>query len=125
MKWNNLQAGLNYYVVVRHRNHVAVLSSAPIAASSAMVYDFSSNVNQAYGVSQQKLLSNGNAAMKAGDITKDHIIQNTDNDAWKLAPAILNQYHPNDLNLDGVVQATDYDLWFLNKAFNGHPASQP
>ena len=111
----NLPVGGSYYVVVRHRNHLDVMSSTAVPRSVNMTYDFTTNVAQGFS-NKQKALIDGNAAMFTGDNTQDLVIQLTDFDVWKQAPAQLNVYNLADLNMDGVVQTTDYDAWESNKS---------
>ena len=111
----NLTVGDTYYFVVRHRNHLDVMSATGTAQASNILYDFTVNTAQAFGVSQQKMIGSS-AVIFAADITQDLIIQTTDYDAWRLEPAQLYVYDLLDANMDGVVQTTDYDLWNLNKA---------
>lgn len=118
--FNLLSFGEAYYFVVRHRNHLDIISSIPIIAEPNTDYDFTNDVNQAAGNNQLKLLSDGNYAMFAGDFNGDGIIQNTDADLWRLAPAINQTYSNTDGNLDRTVQNTDLDLWKFTGAKLGH-----
>lgn len=112
----NLEIGDEYYLCIRHRNHLDVLSGFPFIAAPTVTYDFTNQVDQAFGPEQIKELETGVFALHAGDFTADGVIQVTDYDLWFAQPAILNIYSPTDANLDGVVQNTDYDRWFYNKA---------
>lgn len=116
---NDLRFGLtqvgSYYIVVRHRNHLDIMTTSLINHATNISYDFTNDATQAYGAIQLKMMADGKAVMHAGDITQDHVIQVTDYDDWKAQPAVLNTYHLSDINLDGVVQLTDYDLWFPNR----------
>jgi len=114
--FEELTIGEMYYVLVRHRNHLDILSSTPITASSTVTYDFTINSTQAFGTSQQKLSIDGKAMMYAGDYLPDGVLQNSDNDEWLAIPAILNTYSLTDGTLDGIVQLTDQDAWLPNKA---------
>ncbi len=106
----------SYYIGIRHRNHLDVMSaSSLIPINDVISYDFTNATNNAFGISQQKL-SGGFAVMIAGDMNQDMSIQTTDYDAWKLNPAVLDAYDPSDCNLDGIIQVTDYDKWFNNRA---------
>ncbi len=115
----NLEDGESYYFVVRHRNHLDVMSAISFEKSSNVTYDFTTDINQAMGVFQMKTMTDGRAVMFAGDFNHDGIIQLTDFDLWKQTPAIINTYQSIDANLDGVVQLTDFDAWFVNKAKTG------
>jgi len=112
----DLPSGDDYYFVLRHRNHLDIMTSTATPHALTMAYDFTTAESQAYGTQQLKQLDNGSYAMFGGDITVDHIIQVTDYDVWALNPALLSVYTAADINLDGTVQVTDYDAWFANKA---------
>ena len=112
----DLPPNQDYYVVLRHRNHLDVISAQPLARSLNMAIDFTANVNNALGNQAQKLASDGQAVLFSGDLDHNHVIQTTDYDKWALDPAQVAVYQMTDLNLDGIVQTTDFDLWFNNKS---------
>ena len=114
LRFENLVADQSYYIALRHRNHLDVLSAIPIIANPEMSYDF--RTSPAFGSNQQQTAADGNYVLYGGDYVPDGVIQNSDNDAWKASPAILNTYHITDGTLDGVVQLTDQDVWLPNKA---------
>jgi len=116
LTFETLNEGESYYLCIRHRNHLDVLSATPITASNTMTYDFTTDANKAFGSQQLKELESGVYALYGGDYTHEGIIQTTDYDFWADAPAIINVYTNTDGTLDGVAQNTDYDLWFGNKA---------
>ncbi len=117
---NNVYFGSNYYICVRHRNHLDVVSATSVLAQSGVVtYDFTTGVSQALGAVQQALSADGRGMMFAGEYTQDGIIQLTDRDDWRVSPAILNIYNLLDGNLDGVIQVTDYDAWYPNRSVLG------
>jgi len=118
----SLDIGTAYYICIRHRNHLDILSASPLVFDGeALTYDFTTTTTQAFGANQQMILPNGKAAMFTGDYTQDGIIQLSDFDAWKANPAQLNIYSNTDGTLDGVIQQTDNDAWFPNKAKIGTP----
>ncbi len=112
----NLTPGEMVYFAIRHRNHLDVLSATAVEVTDNMVYDFTTATTQAWGVDQLKLATDGKAVMYTGDINSDAVIQNTDYDAWKENPAVLDTYDNTDTNLDGIVQVTDYDKWYNNRS---------
>ena len=72
-----LPAG-NYYIVVRHRNHLAIMTSNPITMSdypTTNSYDFTTAQSQAYGTNPMANLGNGNYGMIAGDVNGDGIVK--------------------------------------------------
>lgn len=116
LRFRNLTEGNDYYLAIRHRNHLPVLSASPITAATQMTYDFTTATNMAFGTAQQKMAADGKAILYSGDSNKDNVIQVTDYDQWRGQPAALNIYTNTDFNLDGTIQVTDYDQWFVNKA---------
>ncbi len=114
--FNNLEFGEEYHFVIRHRNHLDIISANPLEAGAKMDYDFTTDIDQASGSNQLKATGDGFAVMHAGDFTHDGVIQLTDYDVWVADPAILNEYQVTDANLDSVVQLTDFDAWLPNKA---------
>jgi len=116
IRFNNLMVGDEYYFAIRHRNHLSVLTATAVTASTQMSYDFTTAIDQAFGMEQQKLSIDGQAMMISGDANIDNVIQTTDYDAWVAEPAAIGVYKATDFNLDGIIQVTDYDQWFVNKA---------
>lgn len=116
LSFDNLQEGESYYVVIRHRNHLDVLSSNPLIYGTDNVYDFRTGVSTAFGPEQLKIEGDGNAVLFAADYTSEGVIQSTDYDEWFFVPAAVSVYAKTDGNLDGVIQSTDYDLWYINRS---------
>jgi len=103
------------YVVVRHRNHLAVMSSAGMSLSSGVYsYDFTTGLDQAYGGSSGYKQAGDKYVMVGGDITHDGNIYVTDYNAWAVAFGTTDGYYKSDLNMDGDVYVTDYNLWAAN-----------
>jgi len=122
LSFENLEDGTDYYVVIRHRNHLDIMSRTPITYNNSYLsYDFTTNMTQALGIDQLKEISPTQFTMYAGDFTQDGVIQISDYNAWKTIPAIVNEYKATDANLDGIVQLSDYDVWLPNKAKIGVP----
>jgi len=122
----------NLYVVVRHRNHLDVISSVAVTstASDRYVYDFSSSVGQARngGLGAQKSFQGtpsrernlGVAVMPAGDIAgainrTASILQVPDVEAMTRTFGRPGGYHVFDVSLDGFSrQADDFELLLLS-----------
>ncbi len=105
-----------YYFCIRHRNHLDVLSASPLELEDEMFFDFTTDINQAFGSQQMKWSEDGKALLHVGDYNQDGVIQTTDYDLWVQDPAELNAYENTDGTLDGVIQLTDFDEWRKNKA---------
>jgi hypothetical protein len=105
----------NYYIVVRHRNHLAVMSAAsvPVSASSSL-YDFTTAQTQAFGTSPLALLSAGVFGMYAGDVTANGTVKysGSGNDSGPIysriggasVSATVAGYFPEDTNMNGIVK---------------------
>ncbi len=103
-----LPAG-NYYVVIRHRNHIAAMSSTATALSigSSALYDFRTAMHRAYQQFAAGQKSIGNvAALVAGDAWSDGIINARDR-VKSRQQLFQTGYQDSDVNLDGTVNATD------------------
>ena len=64
----------SYYIVVIHRNHLAVMSHDPVLPNSS-AYDFTMSQTQAYGTNSMKDLGSGVYGMWAGDADGNGQIQ--------------------------------------------------
>ncbi|MFK7970383.1 MAG: HYR domain-containing protein [Bacteroidia bacterium] len=105
-------ASLQYYVAVIHRNHLGVMTAAPVSMGTTI--DFSDPNLAVYG-SNSRLVQNGKAMLFAGDADGNGQVQNTD-DVMEWAPkAGSSGYESADYNLDGQVQNTDrVFIWTRN-----------
>ena len=109
----------NYYVYLRHRNHLAALSAATVSLSSnsAMLYDFTADKNSYYGADAALVDSSPLDVwgMYAGDANGNGQVQNDDkNDFWKIQTGNAG-YLSADFNVNGQVQNDDKnDLWKIN-----------
>lgn len=114
LSFSNLEANTAHHFLIRHRNHLDIISAQPYQSNTIEI-DFTSSVSMAYGPEQLKMID-GKACLHAGEFNRDGNIQISDYDAWYALPASLLTYSNTDANLDGIVQTTDFDLWFTNKA---------
>lgn len=106
-----LPAG-NYYIVVAHRNHSAVMSARPVHISRySEYYDFSLGEEMVWNVEQHpmKKLSRGGYAMRAGDINGDGCKNPSDIVQWQTAGE-NDVYFRADINLDGIIDSLDRTL---------------
>lgn len=128
---NGVMPNNNYYLVIRARNHAAIMSNMPLFCSTATPYDFSFGLEGAKGVNQQKLLESYNASgllsyiygMKAGDFNGDGYIKTTTNPVdsdfmiWKTNASSIRQYNKTDCSYDLMVTNKDFNLCVGN---SGH-----
>ncbi len=106
----------SYYIAVRHRNHLPVMTAAPVPLMMVSVpYDLTDGSVGIYGTDAQRS-DGGIYRLWAGDVTADHAVRyvNTGNDRDPILVAIggvfptatVAGYLPTDVNLDGVTKYT-------------------
>lgn len=105
--FTNALDGVNYYIVVKHRNSVETWSAAGQSFSNySLSYDFTTAASQAYG--SNMILVGGEYSLYTGDVNADGIVDGADgllidNDAF----SFVSGYVVTDLNCDGTVDGTD------------------
>jgi hypothetical protein len=93
----------NYYVVVRHRNHLAVMSAGTTALSSLSTqYDFTTGPEKYYG-GEAKALPGGKYGLFAGDVTGDGAVVLSGEVTAIRASNLEERYDNADVNMDGAV----------------------
>lgn len=103
------------YVVVKHRNHLAIMSKDSLALpNEANAYDFTTLQTKAYGVSPMRSLTGGVFGLQGGDANQDGGIDGLDRNA-ALNGRNLNGYRLSDLNLDGTTDGLDRNLALNNR----------
>lgn len=108
----------NLYVVLRHRNHLDVMSAGNLTtnANGEFEWDFT-GANSAYGNNALADLGNGEYGMIAGDVNGDGVVKFTgaNNDKAIVYNAVnasinlnntITGYSMMDVNLDGIVKFT-------------------
>jgi hypothetical protein len=102
----------NLFVVILHRNHLAILSANEVSLSGEnYTYDFTTASGQAYGTGSQKQCATGIWGMISGDSNADGIIENEDIIPDWLTNAGKTGYYPEDLNLNIQVDNCDKDSY--------------
>lgn len=122
VKFNGITPG-NYYIVIRHRNHLPIMSANPISLNStnSLLYDFSTAQTQAYGNNPMKDLGGGVFGMYAGDVNADGNVDYTNDILNKWLPSFgFHGYYSEDINLNGDVEYTQDLLidWLPNFGFS-------
>lgn len=105
----------DYYVVVKHRNHTAVMSKNTIglSVSSSTPYSFADNSSYSFGLNPVKLLEAGVYGMWAGDINQDSQVTTMDYTAWYNSARLGESgYRDTDVNMNGQVTTEDYTMWY-------------
>ena len=115
---NGVQYASNYYIVIKHRNHLAVMSNTPasLTGGNTLSYDFTGG--GAYGTNAMASLGGGKYGMWAGDVNGNGTITYSDVDNDRLAiltklgyiqTTTVSGYFAEDTNMDGTVQYSDVD----------------
>lgn len=106
------------YVVVRHRNHIPIMSAIPVDFSSGEgSYDFTTAETKAYSVGGVPMadLGSGQFAMFGGDHNHDGQVTATDFNAWLAATkSSASGYRNEDFTLDSLVTVPDFNLFLVN-----------
>ena len=128
-QWPGIYNNQSYYIALRHRNHLGVMTQTPVILSPSMAaLDFMSPTGTAaYGTDPEKLDTNINLRMLwAGDANQDHkiVAGGADNDLSTIRTKLtldpnnpsgaisikFEGYFVEDVNLDGhVVGAGGYN----------------
>lgn len=124
-----------YYVTLRHRNHLAVMTETPVLVNkSSTPVDFTNNSTKTWGSNAQREVASNVMALWAGNANSDDkiIFSGNDNDPTQLFFRILSNssnglvspsyvmegYFKEDLNLDGKIilqgAGTDANIPFFN-----------
>jgi len=104
----------NLYVIIRHRNHISIMSANGMALiGNSYGYDFSIAVTQAYGGAsgyKELRLSPGICGMVDGNADGDAEIGANDFTVWSQNIG-LGAYLPFDIDMDADVGANDFTEW--------------
>ncbi len=113
-----------FHVRVQHRNHLPVVSSAPLTGiNDIYIYDFTSGIDQALGGKfAQKEVEPGKWAMIGADGNSDKQIDNDDkNEIWFFQEGMTG-YLKGDFNMDTDVNENDKTVpWELNTGRAAYP----
>lgn len=111
----------NYYVVVRHRNHLDLMTSSPVgfvSGGAPSLHDLS-QLSNVYGQAGVTDMGGGVYAMASGDADGDEAIYPTDRNLHWRIQAGSSGYKSADFNLDGNVFPNDLNLfWRLNSGLS-------
>lgn len=108
VKFSGVPAG-NYYIVLTHRNHLEIMSAAPVSlSSSSLLYDFTLSASKSYGANSMINLGDGRYGMISGDGDSNGIINILD---YGTVSRSINEtgYLQGDLDMNKVVDIQDYE----------------
>ncbi len=113
---NSLDVVNNLYAVIRHRNHIAIMSSGSLVLTgNTYVYDFTNDLAKAYGAGAgYKEIETDVFGMVAGDADADGNIFMSDRTLWRSNLGIVNSYESSDFDMDGNTYSSDRTLWRAN-----------
>lgn len=102
----NVNAG-NYFITVRHRNHLSIMTNSALALSSTSTsIDFTTSTTTTFGNNARKNLGNNVLGMYAADLNASGIIDASDrNQAWN--DRTLTGYLSSDADMNGVTAESD------------------
>ncbi|MCF8403923.1 MAG: hypothetical protein K9H58_08260 [Bacteroidales bacterium] len=105
----------NLYVVVKHRNHLPIMSSGPLSNSGPLYsWDFTTAITKAYGTNAQADLG-GAFGMYAGDADANGTIQMSDKTSYWNPAVGKSAYLPGDFDLNSEVNNQDKnEFWLKN-----------
>jgi hypothetical protein len=115
----------DYYLVIRHRNHLPAMSRNPIhlVRGNSTSYPFTDGAERYRGTGGAKELESGVWGLWAGDVDRDGRVTTTDYTLWYNSARLgSGGYLDEDLNRDGVVTTEDYTIWYNNARLG--PSSQ-
>ena len=125
LSFENVVNGVNYYLVVRHRNSIETWSKAggEVFTGGTLTYDFTTAASQAFGNNMVNV--GGEWSIFTGDVNQDGIVDGgdlslIDNDAFNF----VTGYVPTDLNCDSIVDGTDA-AYADNNAFDFVQVQRP
>lgn len=116
-----LTADTDYFISIKHRHHLAVLSSLPVTLPNAVLYDFNQPAN-VMGQNQLSEVTTGVFCLSAGDYNSDGVISTGDFNGYNMEASSLNQYLDGDFNLDNNVTVADFNKYLPNSSKIGATA---
>ena len=105
----------SYYIAVRHRNHIGIISNTALAIPNTLTYDFTTALNSTMGTAQQKSLgTSGFYGMIAGDADANGIVSYSDFNLYTNQVGTMGFYRSADANLNRIVDINDFNLLRVN-----------
>ncbi len=99
----------NYWVALKTRNHLAVISETTHALPNSLPLNFTNASNIMGGLQQGTMVAAGIFALSAGDFNEDGVITIADFNGFTLQ-TIPNFYNNGDFNLDATISVVDFEL---------------
>jgi formylglycine-generating enzyme required for sulfatase activity len=100
----------NYYITIKHRNHIPITTITPVSFSSSTI-DYAFNQPSKVFGGNLILMSDGRYAVYAGDVNQDGLVDGSDlSRTGNDSDMFLKGYLTNDSNGDGLVDGSDLNL---------------
>jgi len=120
VRFYNIPANESFYIVVRHRNHLAQMSAVTVPLPNMNPYTFNASASYVMGGDTQSVvMPDGNLAMIAGDFNADGVVSVADFNHYQSQASMINQYLDGDCNLDRTVSVADFNLYMPNASVIG------
>jgi hypothetical protein len=121
-----LESSSAYYIVVKHRNHLAIMSSSAVSIDESNTEDYDFTVSgAAYGGDVLAVKQVGSDyAMIAGDGDGNTQIQISDKTAWNTQSG-LSGYNSADYDMNGFVQTNDVSFYYGSSGSASQVPVQP
>ncbi len=105
----------DYFIVVKHRNHLGVMSASVVSLPNGSAYDYTTGQAAAFGTNPMVDVGSGVFGLWTGDASGDGQVTGTDFNLFNPdAKSALTGYVQTDWNLDGQVTGTDFNLFNPN-----------
>ncbi len=111
LKYPGIDDG-SYYVVVYHRNHLAIMSANPILMEGSVSYDFTDDLAKAFGTNPMRDISGefvmwGGDGNSSGDTTAFDFLNE-----WLPINGTVAGYYGGDFNMSSTATAFDFlNVW--------------
>jgi hypothetical protein len=108
--FKNMASG-NYYIAIKHRNHIGFMTSGVSSFPSTSLINLTDGSVSMYGSDPLRLVSSGIYSMWTGDGNADTSVDSGDlNGIYPINGSIVDEYNKFDVNLDGSVDSGDLNI---------------
>jgi len=115
LEFAGLESSTSYYIVVRHRNHLDVMSNSAVTINednSGTEFDFTVSGANYGGDGLGAKLIGSDYAMFAGDGDGNNQVQTTDKSSTWISETGQSGYKAADFDMNGFVQTTDKSAFY-------------
>lgn len=116
IKFYSLTFNADYYLVVRARNHLAIMSNVPVTLPNNVPFDLT-RANNVKGTDQVVMLDPGTYGLRAGDYNGDGVISVSDFNRFQNESGLINTYTDGDGTMDGNVTVNDFNAYLPNSSW--------